>query len=243
MESPISCSGAVSAPGLILDLVLILIVAVTCFIGAKKGFLGIMVSFFGGIITLVASTLLAAPLSELFASLGLRGVFADLFKDLFDGEVFTQTLAQLRDSSLDSLFASVSLPGFIEDSLVNMLKERIDVDSTLTAQQVLSEGLAGIAITAISFFVLFIIFSVIVLIVKRYAKALNNVPILGPLNKVLGALVSLIMGAGIVVIVTFPLSVLSGFLPEEFVALIDGSLLFKLLYYYNPIALIATKLL
>lgn len=174
---------------------------------------------------------------------------------LTDTTVFPSMLSAYAGKSLlDVALASVSLPSFIVGYVVSFVTAAVPAsDPTLPLSEYLASSAAHLTFTAIAFVVLFVVFYIFVIVLKHFAKKLNNVKVVGPVNRILGGVIGLVIGVFDVVMISALLTALSGIEPfynflDSVLHLSDGSVytvgkmiyesnfLGVLLGYYNSIA-------
>lgn len=239
---------AASAVNYIGDGIVILILLIALFAGSKKGFLGLIVGFLAGILTVVLTTLLCSPTAELMGNtFGLNATFENIYNGMFDGadEVFTTPIKELAYDQIVSAVNGLNLPQFIADALLNMIQAKVadvSIPADLTLQAVIVTGVTGITVTAIAWVTLFVLLSIIFAIIKRFVKIFDKIPIIGSLNKLLGALLMLIIAAFTILVIMYLFVMLSELLPSAAVDYVNQSIILKWLFNNNPLAQILTAL-
>ncbi len=164
----------------IIDLVLLALLIVSLLIGAKKGFLGQILSILGS----VASIILAVMLCEKVADFIMTSMpsLVDGLKDKI-GELFGLTdelLAGTKEQILQSL-AQTNIPAFLHDILANAI---IETAGDLDIVNILTKWV----LVAISFVLIFIIISIVFALIKSIFKGLTKISIIGALDRILGAI-------------------------------------------------------
>lgn len=174
---------------------------------------------------------------------------------LTDTAIFpSQLTAYAGKSLLDVALSTISLPSFLVSYVTSFVTAAVPAsDPTRPLSEYLASSAAHLTFTAIAFAVLFVLFYILVIILKHFAKKLNNVKILGPVNRILGGVIGLVIGVFDVVLISALLTSLSGIEPvynflDSVLYLSDGSVytvgkmiyennfLGVLLGYYNSIA-------
>ena len=97
----------------------------------------------------------------------------------------------VSEEGLETAFAQLHFPAFLSD----LIKERsFEGESSLTVGFVLSVFVSRMTLQAILFFVLIALFLVLVFVLGRIFSALiAKIPVIGTLNRVLGAIFGLIL--------------------------------------------------
>ncbi|MBP5308755.1 MAG: CvpA family protein [Clostridia bacterium] len=243
-----SVSGlAASLTNYIGDGILILILLLSVAIGAKKGFLGVIVGFLGGVITIVLATMLCKPVAALIGdSFGLRPVLQNYFGGAFNfsAEVYTTPVKDLTSEQISNAIQGLNLPAFLNDAIANLIHSKIEasnIAADVTLQMMIVDGITGAALTAIAWFSLFVLMIIIFSIIKHFVKAFNNIPIIGPVNKLLGAVLCLVIAVFVICVLMYLFVLMSGSVPAA-VDYVNDSLLLKWLYDNNPLAIVLNKL-
>lgn len=175
------------------DVILLFVLCIFFFIGAIRGFLRSLLSFFGTLGSFVCAWLLAAPFSRLIGNtFGLNAKFSSLFSGLLPklSSVFSKDVGGL---SADAVVNHVKLPGFIEKILVKVAPEGVLPEGT-TVANLTAPIFGGFLCTVISFFILFILFKVGIFILSHFFKKVDKIKGLGGINKLLGGIFGLARG-------------------------------------------------
>ncbi|MBQ9481035.1 MAG: CvpA family protein [Clostridia bacterium] len=230
------------------DGILILVLLLALFIGSKKGFLGLLVGFLAGIVTIALATMLCSPLAAVIGdNFGLRPTLTNYFNGAFNfsDEIYTTPVKELTAEQISNAIKDLGLPSFLNDAIANLIQSKLaaaNIADDVTLQMMIVGGLTNAALTAIAWFALFVVLLIIFSIIKHFVKAFNNVPIIGPLNKLLGALLSLVIAVFIICVLMYLFVLISGSLSESVVNYVKNSVLLKWLYDNNPLAWVLNKL-
>ncbi|MBQ9709398.1 MAG: CvpA family protein [Clostridia bacterium] len=229
---------------LIADGILILIVALFVLYGVKKGFLGMIVGFLAGIVTIVVCSLLCGPVAKFLGNtLGLHPVFFNLFARLFDGEIFTTPLNELAGEQISNYIAELHLPEFLTNLVENQLLEKLQSSVTdVTIQSVLSNTLTNLTLNAIAWFALYIIMTIIFAIIKKFVRMFDKIVIVGKINKLLGGLLGFVVAFVFICAVTYIFILIGSFLPTNITAFVKGCTILGWFYNSNPLASIISMI-
>ena len=166
----------ITLTGTLILLVLIFFIIYGMKMGFVKSVFDLFSFFFTGIITWLLYPVVAGW----------------LIKTPFYGFLNNLILTTLSDNvtlseSLPEFF--IKLPNFMKDSIMESSKQAFAslIDST-------SEAMTILVINIISILALFLIVRLAALLLKKYAAKINNIIIIGTLNKLLGALFGFIQG-------------------------------------------------
>ena len=195
---------------------LILLVAFIV-IGIVRGFLFSLLSLAGFLIAVVCAFLLSKPVGDALtnSSIGtsMQGSIYDwiLTKSNYAAYPLSQELAK---EMLPEMLNEIGIPNFLNSFIISLILPYIPEVATEPIGQYIAHGVANIALVVISFLVLLIVFSIALLFLKRFAKEVNKIPVVGLVNRLLGAVFGLAMGVVFLIVVSYGLN---------FVALIPGA--------------------
>ena len=195
---------------------LILLVAFIV-IGIVRGFLFSLLSLVGFLIAVVCAFLLSKPVGDALtnSSIGtsMQGSIYDwiLTKSNYAAYPLSQELAK---EMLPEMLNEIGIPNFLNSFIISLILPYIPEVATEPIGQYIAHGVANIALVVISFLVLLIVFSLALLFLKRFAKGVNKIPVVGLVNRLLGAVFGLAMGVVFLIVVSYGLN---------FVALIPGA--------------------
>lgn len=184
----------------IIDLVLLALLIVSLLIGAKKGFLGQILSILGSVASIILAVMLCEKVADFIITSmpsfveGLKGKIGELF-GLTD-----ELLAGTKEQILQSL-AQTNIPAFLHDILANAI---IETAGDLDIVNILTKWV----LVAISFVLIFIITSIVFALIKSIFKGLTKISIIGALDRILGAI---LMALKLLIIATILITAVSLF--------------------------------
>ena len=195
---------------------LILLVAFIV-IGIVRGFLFSLLSLAGFLIAVACAFLLSKPVGDALtnSSIGtsMQGSIYDwiLTKSNYAAYPLSQELAK---EMLPEMLNEIGIPNFLNSFIISLILPYIPEVATEPIGQYIAHGVTNIALVVISFLVLLIVFSIVLLFLKHFAKGVNKIPVVGLVNRLLGAVFGLAMGVVFLIVVSYGLN---------FVALIPGA--------------------
>ncbi len=231
----------------IADIVIILLLGLSIFIGYKKGFLGLVVYLLAGVLTLVLSSLLCKPLGVALGNMGLEGALGNAITGIMEpnNAIFTTPIKGITEDQISQALAALNLPAFITTAIANMIHEAAaaaSIPEGMTILSVIVDGLVNLALTAIAWLILFVLLTIIFALLKKFIKVFDKIPLIGSLNKWLGALVCLILAAAVLLILMYLFIMLAPAMPVSVVTYVSKSPFLGMLYQYNPLAMLLTKI-
>ncbi len=230
----------------VLDIGAILILLAGIFKGKRDGFLKSVILLVGGLISLVIAGLLSGWLSDWIYNSFLRDQIAASVQKAMQ----EHATGQLTDS-LEGILAAfggflgiiaksfdLSSLQFSADQIEKVLSGNLtELSGTLT-DQVFGPPVKGL-VTTIVFIILFALCLLVFRLIGKSLQAVNRVPIVGGINRLLGMVFGFFNGAFWLVILTIVFYLLllvmgtqTGFFSQQ---TIEHSWLFGWIYQHNPL--------
>ena len=200
-----------------ITIIFLILLAAFIVIGIVRGFLFSLLSLAGFLIAVVCAFLLSKPIGDALtnSSIGtsMQGSIYDwiLTKSNYAAYPLSQELAE---DLLPEMLNEIGIPNFLNSFIISLILPYIPEVATEPIGQYIAHGVANIALVVISFLVLLIVFSIALLFLKRFAKGVNKIPVVGLVNRLLGAVFGLAIGVVFLIVVSYGLN---------FVALIPGA--------------------
>ena len=219
----------------IYDLILAAAVGIFLFIGRRQGAARMLFLIAGVLCSLIAASVLSSVFAQLFFDNFMRErLIESVVQALPDSSTLTELLRNLSSDS--SLAAGILLLLGLDSGEVGQFDIMISQAAGNAAQTLVDELLAPLIIgllRSIAFILIFIILSVIVKLIARSLGLLNRAPVIGGVNRFLGALLGAVVGALAIIAATVPLYIVlhysasGGFLSE---AVVQRSLIYRYIY-------------
>jgi len=222
----------------IIDIVIVMVIIITSIISLKRGFISSVIRLLGVLISIVAavvaSRLLAGPLFDVF----FRENLIESVSERIGGASGPDELAAALKSGLIGILLGIfsdmeTLERFFAN--FNLIDEKriavLVVDEVVRPPM---ESLIGMVVFVLFFF----LFYSIILLLVRLTGAVNALPAVGLVNRLLGMLFGAAYGLGI----CYVLVALSAFFfavtgnsvkYEEMIG--ENTILFAMLYRFNPV--------
>lgn len=193
-----------STIGIIIDVVIVLAVVISAFIGWKKGLLKSVLSLFSWFVCLLIAIFTAKYIAG-----WINGVYD--FSALFAGKI-TKSLAGTNEFFSRSIntFANAeeiinTLPGNLNGLLKQLIKvvfsnSSVDMTSTETVGSFVGDCLGDICVVIIAGLLVFIVLKIVVALLSKFFDKIEKTKILGGLNKILGLTLGLVR-AGLIIII------------------------------------------
>ena len=163
--------------GIVIDIILVLIVALSAFLGYKKGLVELGAKLFAGIIAIVITLIIYIPVGNI------------VIKNTSIDEKIENTILEKTTNVIDEN-SKISDNKYIQDASDNAVSQ--------VKEEVLPEQARNIAVNIVyvaTALILFIISKIVLSIVISLANAVASLPILKQFNEIGGLLYGLVRGA------------------------------------------------
>lgn len=163
--------------GIVIDIILVLIVALSAFLGYKKGLVELGAKLFAGIIAIVITLIIYKPVGNI------------VIKNTSIDEKIENTILEKTTNVIDEN-SKISDNKYIQDASDNAVSQ--------VKEEVLPEQARNIAVNVVygaTALILFIISKIVLSIVISLANAVASLPILKQFNAIGGFLYGLVRGA------------------------------------------------
>ena len=224
----------------IATIVVLVILAFLVINGFRKGFLRILLTTFSLVITLLLAAALVKPVSEFISTKTSIGTGIEEKVEDFISEKMEKVTNAKEDEIIDSL----PLPAFLKKSLQeNNTITKYKEQGVTSFKEYAVKNITNIIVKAMSYLALMIIIFLLLRLLLMLTKFINKVPIIGGVNRILGAVLGLIEGLLIVWALCLLIMTFSG---SEFGAtcmeVINKSTVLKFIYDNNLLATVANSL-
>lgn len=216
-----------------IDLILIGIIALSTFLGYKKGLIGVAFKILSFIIAILITLILYRPIANYIVN------NTDIAKTIENTITEKLSSAQIEEGKINE--ESTDLPNII----VNYINEEITntVNKTKDAVvQTVAKELTISAINLIVMVVLFVITRLLLLLAKTLLEAVSELPIIKQFNEAGGIIYGVIRGILLIYVI---LAIISLILPmiekNEILNAINSTIITKILYNNNLILMIFFK--
>lgn len=176
--------------GFIYDIIVILIVLFAAVSAMKKGFAYTLVNFAGYIVSLFAALMLSKPIAQMICD---KLIAPSVYLKL------TESINAAGNNILAGIESYVSsLPGFAQGLFsFDSYGAQAGADASSAATAISNTVIMPVVVNIVSGLMFVIIFSVLLFLVHRVAnitKFVKHVPLIGFVNKVLGAAMGIVKG-------------------------------------------------
>lgn len=163
--------------GIVIDIILVLIIALSAFLGYKKGLVELGAKLFAGIIAIVITLIIYKPVGNI------------VIKNTSIDEKIENTILEKTANVIDEN-SKISDNKYIQDASDNAVSQ--------VKEEVLPEQARNIAVNVVyvaTALILFIVSKIVLSIVISLANAIASLPILKQFNEIGGFLYGLVRGA------------------------------------------------
>ena len=201
--------------GIIIDIIFICILALSIYLGYKKGLVKVIFNVVAFLIAIILTVILYRPITNVV----INNTELD---EKIANVIIEKGTVEVENSSKNKTI----------DKYVENTKKNIQNDVVNTTAKSLSENLVGI-IVMVS---LFIILRIVLIVIAFFANSLAELPIVKQFNKVGGTIYGVLEGIIIVLAVLAIVYFISSITKDSnIVSVINTSIITKYVYYNNPI--------
>lgn len=210
--------------GIIIDLIIIAIIAISTFLGYKKGLVGVAFKLVSSIIAIVLSLILLFPVSSY------------LIKNTqFDENIESRIIDTLNGTDTDVEVVNEdnsNLPKVIQEYINDSISASINKTKEAVIKDI-SREIAQTSIKIVSFILVFIIIKIGLIFAKAITEGLAELPIIKQFNALGGTAYGIIRGLALVYAILAIISIC--FSNSELATLINNSNIGKIMYNSNII--------
>lgn len=194
----------------IADIVVLVLVAIFLIIGYIRGFLSTIFGFLGGLISLIVAVLLCGKLATLLdGKFGLVEKLGVWVGGWFEGNAAFNT--DISSGGLEAALKASAIPSFISDIILKIpAVSQNELAAGTTIADLLAPTIAYYILCFICLVALYIVIRILFAILKALAKRVNDIPIIGFVNRIIGAVLGIVEG----IIVVYGLLFVMTILPE-----------------------------
>lgn len=208
--------------GIILDIVLLAIFALSVFVGYKKGLIGVVFNLWAFLVSLVLTWILFTPVSNMIIK---NTQIDDNIKNVIieKGVIVVES----NDKENEDNQINKYIQEYVSKPIKNTANNAVEETATIISQKVVAIGVA---------IGLFIVIRIVLIFLKFIAEGIANLPIIKQCNKAGGTLYGVIRGLFIVYIVLAILFFIMSINNAGVIAdTINSSIISKYLYTHNII--------
>lgn len=182
-------------------IVLIFVLAFLAFFvfrGHRKGFLRAALTTFSFVIVIALSTAFTTPVSNFLENTFVGNKVENSVSNFVESKVedfIGEDGGSISESEEDTFLESLPLPSFIQNNLKtsNTLEEYAQLQ-VKSFEEYTTAKFTEIIISAIAYVLVMIIAWILIRLILKFAGFINKIPIIGGLNRFLGALLGFLEG-------------------------------------------------
>ena len=205
--------------GIVLDVIILAILALSIFMGYKKGLIGVILKLFAFVIAIVVTWILFTPVSNLIIN---NTNLDDNIKNIIieKGVVEQKQNEEKNDNDVGS-FVQEYVSKSVNDKKNEMVKSSADIIAEKTVAIIVAIGL-------------FIVVRIALILLKFIAEGIAELPIIKQFNELGGTIYGIIRGLFVIYTILAICFVIMSINNIEFLSnLINTSILSKFLYEHN----------
>lgn len=204
----------------------IAVLALATFVGYKKGMVKLILSMIALLAACIVAAALTVPVSAALKATPIYDAIEGSVEDLVED-------SQVKDNSIEKL----NLPEQIKEKLM-------DGSSNITKKfnDYLVDTISNLILRALTFLILIIIAYIIIRIVINMLDVLANLPLIGTVNKIGGAIVGFVQGLLIIWVACLVVTAFGDKAwAQETFSQINSNALLTFIYEKNPLIFLLTK--
>ena len=210
--------------GIILDIVLLAIFALSVFVGYKKGLIGVVFNLCAFLVSLVLTWILFTPVSNMIIK---NTQIDDNIKNVIIEKGVIVVENNHKENEDEDNQINKYIQEYVSKPIKNTANNAVEETATIISQKVVAIGVA---------IGLFIVIRIVLIFLKFIAEGIANLPIIKQCNKAGGTLYGVIRGLFIVYIVLAILFFIMSINNAGVIAdTINSSIISKYLYTHNII--------
>lgn len=229
-----------SAAGIIVDVVIVLIIGISVLIGKKRGLVLSLISTLSIVIAMVASYFLMPPVSSLIVKAGLQEKAETAIGSVVEegakalGDKATVTCEQLMENS--------QIPEFMKKGISSIMSSEKKDGGVREMSDKIATKVAGASVKILAFLISFLVVSIALLIIKLLWKGVKELPVIHQIDSIGGVLFGLVAGILLINCLMLLFGALYSFgLVKDFTGIIRESLLGSLFYEHNLLGMIISS--
>ena len=204
----------------VIDIIILVIVAVSVIYGAYRGFLGSLLSGGCFILAVILAFIAGPRVSEALRSnqgvCDMLSTYTDAVIRVEDSSLSNADVELLDDSTIDRICEDSGLPGPISSIVSRCLKDRTYRSSGIsTVKEYMSDTLVGITVNVLSYVACFLIACILLNILSSVLRHVAELPVLKQLDSLCGAVIGLLRAVLILYVIFLLVPVISTLSPVE----------------------------
>ena len=211
--------------------------------GFRKGFLRLVLTTLAFIVTVVLAGALT-PVCSHFIRDSFIGKSVTQEIDKFVKDSITSQVTETSKDLQEKVIEQLPLPEVVQKELLkNNTAEGYFEIKAKGFSGYLSTKLSDLGINIITYLLLMIVIYLVIRIVLRILQVLNSIPVIGGINRLLGAIIGLAEGLLLIWVVCLIIMALSGTdFGKQALEVINGNEVLKFIYNHNGIIIGANQL-
>lgn len=207
------------------DIGIVVIVALSTFLGYKKGLIGVAFKIISFLIAIILAFVLCKPVSSYIMQ---QTIVDDKIEETIENALRNKQVESPQEQS-NTIGIPEVITDYIQKEITNATVQAQNQVATVVAQNV-----TVTAINAISFIAIFIILKIVLLVLKLFSEQLANFPIIKQFNKLGGIIYGVLRGLFIIYLLLGIVSFMAPMLVENRILVtITNSYLGNAFYQHN----------
>ncbi len=207
--------------GIVLDIIVIAIFALSIFMGYKKGLIGVVLKLFAFVIAIIVTWILYTPVTNLI--INNTNLDENIKNVIIEKGVVVEETKEEQEKSDVSKYVQEYVSKSVNDRKNEVVKNTADIIAEKTVAIIVAVGL-------------FIVVRIGLILLRFIAEGIAELPIIKQFNELGGTLYGIIRGLFVIYLVFAIFFVVMSVNNIEFISnLINSSILSKFIYEHNVI--------
>ena len=198
----------------IMSIIFLVVILISIIVGAFRGFIGSIVSFISSFGSMFFASLFSEQLGNLIYSTEFSSI---IYNPIFnwistqnDGMFNKPLTLETKETLLQEVYSVLNIPEIFHDILNQTITEMIP-ETGANLSEVVSQSLTLFACSTIAFLGLWLVIFIVFKLLDAFANSFNDMPVLGPINRIFGGAIGLCIGVCICFVVCYVVSLLTTF--------------------------------
>lgn len=198
----------------IFGIIFLIIILIFLIVGFASGFVSLILGFAKGLIAIIIAALLCNPIGMALSNSSMgKGLSNKIEASIVEvnplfNEVITNENKQVFiEESLGKKLSEIKIPETISKHISNLIVKNVHVpEEGITCAKFIASGISMFVLIISSFVVVSLIVFIILSIIQKISKHINAVPLVGIVNRLAGAAISVVISLVIIAIICYVLS-------------------------------------
>ena len=190
----------------IFSIIFSVIIILSLIVGLKKGFFKILIRLIKSFLSFALAVAFCKTLANVLMGTVVGEMIQNSLNNAFinHSDIFALTLTESNKAEvLTYALQELNIPSFLNNLLVGYIGDLIVINGEINIAEALSTSIAYFVLVAISFIVIYLAILILFSIKNKIFEKIAKLPLIGPLNRLLGAALNCLFGLFVICMITF----------------------------------------